>query len=336
MFGENIKRYRLLKGMSLRDFGEAVNMSQTAIQKYEKGIITPDGEKLILFANVLECSVLDLVKDNSTRRSFDLKFRKTESLSGRKLNLLNEKVNDELNKYLDVLELNNIEKQVIKKYRVDSLDDAEKAAYQFRIDNNLNELLPLTNLCNIIENLGIYVVIINNDNEYFKGFDGISEIIDGYPFVCISSCINYYRQRFTLAHELGHLVLDINETLDEEKACNEFASSLLLPKKAMEQEFGKRRMSISDREYEIVRDNYQASIKAIIYRNERLGIISSSNAKLGYINFNKKYKELEANNVSNKYEYSRKYEQLVLRLYNQEIITTSRFNELMKGRDSRD
>ena len=49
-------------------------------------------------------------------------------------------------------------------------------------------------------------------------------------------------------------------------------------------------------------------------------------------NMAKKYKELEANNVSNKYEYSRKYEQLVLRLYNQEIITTSRFNELMKGR----
>ena len=124
---------------------------------------------------------------------------------------------------------------------------------------------------------------IDNKDDKFKGFDGLSEVVDGYPFICIASNINYYRQRFTLAHELGHLILDIDGSLNEEKVCNEFASSLLLSKKAMNLEFGIKRVYISDREFEIARDEYHMSIKAIIYSLERNGIITSSNAKSSYI-----------------------------------------------------
>ena len=44
MLGENIKRYRLFKGLSLRAFGELTGLSQTAIMKYEKNELKPDGE----------------------------------------------------------------------------------------------------------------------------------------------------------------------------------------------------------------------------------------------------------------------------------------------------
>ena len=90
MIGENIKRYRLLKGLSLRKFGELVGMSQTAIMKYEKDLMKPDGDKLLLFANVLGCNVVDLIKDNSKRKAFDLNFRKKESLKGKRLDALKE------------------------------------------------------------------------------------------------------------------------------------------------------------------------------------------------------------------------------------------------------
>ena len=36
MLGENIKRYRLLRGLSLREFGEKVGVTQTAIFKIRK------------------------------------------------------------------------------------------------------------------------------------------------------------------------------------------------------------------------------------------------------------------------------------------------------------
>lgn len=328
MLGENIKRYRILKGISLRKFGELVGLSQTAINKYEKDILKPDGEKLVKFAEVLDCKVSDLLKDNSKKRTLNINFRKRKALTGRKLDLLNQIINDKINNYLDVLELNLIKPNKIKKYKVRSLVDVEKAATDFRKDHQINEVLPLSNLCDIIENLGISIIVIDNKNDLFNGFDGVSEQIDGFSFVCISSDINYYRQRFTLAHELGHLILEITDGLDEEKICNEFASSLLLPKKALELECGLQRLIINGEEYEIIQDEYGVSKKAIIYALEKYGIISSSYAKMSYINYNKYLKDEEFNKAKQYNESPRKYKQLLLRLYAQNIITQSRFNEL--------
>lgn len=330
MLGENIKRYRILKGISLRKFGELVGLSQTAIAKYEQNILIPDGEKLIKFALALDCKVIDLLKDNSNKKALNLNFRKRKSLSGKRLELLKQIINDKVDNYLNVLQLNAIDSVKIKKYKVSSLSDAEQAAIKFRKDNQINELFPLANLCDIIENLGIAIVIINNDNDLFDGFDGVSEVVNGFPFICMSSDINYYRQRFTLAHELGHLILQIDDSLDDEKICNEFASALLLPRKALLQECGSKRIAITDREYKIIQDEYKVSIKAIIYGLNKYGIVSDNYAKLAYINFNKYYKYEEDNNSSENTELPRKYEQLILRLESQNIITQSRYNELME------
>ena len=65
MIGENIRKMRILKGMSLRAFGSLAGVSQTAVMKYENDELTPDGEKLLKFAKILECDVIDLLKDNS-------------------------------------------------------------------------------------------------------------------------------------------------------------------------------------------------------------------------------------------------------------------------------
>ena len=94
MLGENIKRYRLFKGLSLRAFGELTGLSQTAIMKYEKNELKPDGEKLIKFSEVLGCKVEDLLKDNSNKRTYNLNFRKRKSLTGHKLDLLKQIIYD--------------------------------------------------------------------------------------------------------------------------------------------------------------------------------------------------------------------------------------------------
>lgn len=330
MIGENLRRYRILKGISLRKFGELVGLSQTAILKYEKNILIPDGVKLVKFAEVLNCKVIDLLKDNDNYKVFNLNFRKRKSLTGYRLELLKQIINDKINNYLDVLEMNLIDFKRIRKYKINTLLDAEVSANQFRKDHQINELLPLVNLCDIVENLGISVIIVNNERDLFKGFDGVSEIVNNFPFICISSDVNYYRQRFTLAHELGHLILDIKNDLDEEKICNIFAASLLLPRKALKAECGEKRFGISDREYKIIRDEYKVSIKAIISCLEAYDIITSNYAKSAYINYNKLYKDGEINNIDKQNETPRKYEQLVLRLYSQNIITQSRFYELME------
>ncbi len=49
--GNNLKRIRLIKNISLKQAGDLLNMSAYKVSKYEKGLIVPDGEKLISFAD---------------------------------------------------------------------------------------------------------------------------------------------------------------------------------------------------------------------------------------------------------------------------------------------
>ena len=52
------------------------------------------------------------------------------------------------------------------------------------------------------------------------------------------------RKRFTLAHELGHMVLDPNPDVNAEKASHRFAGAFLMPAEALWREVGKHRTSI--------------------------------------------------------------------------------------------
>ncbi|MBQ9862109.1 MAG: ImmA/IrrE family metallo-endopeptidase [Clostridia bacterium] len=64
--------------------------------------------------------------------------------------------------------------------------------------------------------------------------DGISIIVDGEPFVFVGETSSPERQRFTAAHELGHIVLDhlqqrIPRELNIEREASEFAAELIMP-----------------------------------------------------------------------------------------------------------
>ena len=52
------------------------------------------------------------------------------------------------------------------------------------------------------------------------------------------------RQRFTVAHEIGHMVLDVSPKLNEEKAAHRFAGALLMPAETLRAEIGKHRNSM--------------------------------------------------------------------------------------------
>ena len=125
-----------------------------------------------------------------------------------------------------------------------------------------------------MENLGIYIIQIKNSNNRFKDFDGLSEIVDGIPFIIILDDIkDGARQRFTIAHELGHLLINCDKD-NEETLCNRFASALLMTKKDIINEIGNYRKTISFYEYIAVKAEYKVSYAAITYRLKDLNIIN--------------------------------------------------------------
>ena len=290
--GKNLKRIRLLKNLSLKEAGNLLNMSATAVSKYEKGEILPDSQKLIDFANAYEVKSIDLLKVYNVPKMKFTSFRKKKRLTGRNLELLEELIQDEVAKYLEIIEMNTINTNNIKlkKYSCNSFEEAEKAANEFRNQIKISKKQPLSDLINILENLGIIIIQIKNPDNRFDDFDGLSEIVNNVPVIVLLDGIkDGARQRFTIAHELGHLVLNINnEELDQEKLCNRFASALLMPKEAVINEFGISRRNINFFELTAFKNEFKVSsghrirphhlillIKNIVYFQGQLEIILS-------------------------------------------------------------
>jgi Zn-dependent peptidase ImmA (M78 family) len=118
------------------------------------------------------------------------------------------------------------------------------------------------------------MVDIDGDNK----FDGLQATVAGGPVIVVGDHWPGDRQRFTLIHELGHLMIHdrLATGLDEEKACNRFAGAFLLPGSAVRQELGEHRTSLELQELALLKDEFGLSMQAILYRAADLGIISPS------------------------------------------------------------
>ena len=171
--GENLKRIRLLKNLSLKDAGNLLNMTATAISKYEKGEILPDSKKLIDFANAYNVKSIELLKVYNTPKMKFTSFRKKKRLSGKNFELLKQVINEKVSKYFEVKSLEEYEEDFISmiKFNCNNLNDAEQAALEFRNFIGISNRQPIIDLISILENLGILFVQIKNVNNLFDDFD---------------------------------------------------------------------------------------------------------------------------------------------------------------------
>lgn len=329
--GRNLKRIRLLKNLSLKDAGNLLNMTATAISKYEKGEILPNSKKLIDFANAYNVKSIELLKVYNVPKMKFTSFRKKKRLTGQNLELLEELIQDEVAKYLEIIEMNNIDTDNIKlkKYSCNSIDDAEKAANDFRNYIKISNKQPISDLINILENLGIIIIQIKNTNSRFDDFDGLSEIVNNIPAIVLLDGIkDGARQRFTIAHELGHLVLNINNNeLDEEKLCNRFASALLMPKEAIINEFGYSRGNINFFELTAFKNEFKVSYAAIVYRLKDLNIISEYLYKKLSIFLSQRIGKNDPNPIQPEISYQ--FKKIVYKLEADEIISVNKACELL-------
>ena len=329
--GKNLKRIRLLKNLSLKDAGNLLNMTATAISKYEKGEILPDSKKLIDFANAYNVKSIELLKVYNVPKMKFTSFRKKKRLTGQNLELLEELIQDEVAKYLEIIEMNNIDTDNIKlkKYSCNNLEDAEKAANDFRNYIKISNKQPISDLINILENLGIIIIQIKNPDNRFDDFDGLSEIVNNIPVIVLLDGIkDGARQRFTIAHELGHLVLNINnDKLDEEKLCNRFASALLMPKEAIINEFGYSRGNINFFELTAFKNEFKVSYAAIVYRLKDLNIISEYLYKKLSIFLSQRIGKNDPKPIQP--ETSFQFKKIVYKLEADEIISVNKACELL-------
>ncbi len=116
------------------------------------------------------------------------------------------------------------------------------------------------------------------------GLDGLAITRGNYNLIMVSSSIAAHRQRYTIAHELGHLVAgDRGDIVDEninfsktpeESRANAFAAAFLMPANALRTAFGDQ-SAPTDQLIADLLARYRVSLDALAFRLHNLNIINA-------------------------------------------------------------
>lgn len=325
--GERIKVARINAGLSQQKLADQLSLTKMAVSKYETGLVIPNSGVLIKLADLLDVGV-DFFFRSATVHLKEPSYRRRRTLGAKDEKKILGKTADWLERYLTVEEITGEPKPLDlpdrDKCRVSSLEDIEVIARELREEWDLG-LGPIENLMDILEQHGIKVGVIDAPEK----FDALTLWYnDKCPVIIVNKTFPGDRQRFNLAHELGHLILNIEGGVNEESAANRFAGAFLVPKEMAIAELGNRRHALNFRELWLLKQKYRMSMYAWVHRAQDLGIITEPDAKRHYIqmggmNWRKQepWGRVEPENPTYMYR-------LLLRALSERKISTSRFNEL--------
>ena len=283
MIGERIKQRRIALGLSLDDLAARTGnfVSKQAIHKYEQGVSTPGSDVLIKLAEALGVKFECFFRPQEQEIMLgEPAYRKHASASAKELKALNAKTQELLERYFFVESVISSNKSMSfsaparASRKIRKTEDAERLSLALRKRWKLG-IDPIENLTEIFEDHGVKVILLEGDDT----FDGLScWANESVPVIAIRRRIPGDRQRFNLAHELAHLLMDLWKDVDEEKAAHRFAGSFLVPAEAAFQELGRKRRHIDILELAMLKRKYGMSMQAWIYRALDLDIVSKSYA----------------------------------------------------------
>lgn len=333
MFSIQLRRARKAAGLSLRDLGERVGVSHAAIKKYEDGIAMPSSDILIGLSRTLKVRSEYFFRPETVALK-GIEYRKRSSLPKKRLEAITHEVIDQIERRIELENL--FPRSPVKVFAtveglatsITGMDQIEEAAERVREVWELG-FDPIPDLIDMLETNGIRVFMTEADAE--NKFDGLAAHVSGMPIVVVGRHWPGDRQRFTLAHELGHLMLEgrLADELDEEMACNRFAGAFLFPRASVLQELGEHRNAIELKELGLLKEEFGLSMSGILYRARDLGIISPAyreeQAKL--FRFKGWYRKEPGRDYPT--EKAHIFEQLVFHALAEEYIGESKAAELM-------
>ena len=330
--GERIKQGRQMAGLSQRELAITAGVSAQAISKYERNLDVPGSKIVIQLARALGVRMEFFLRPKSISK-IEPKFRKRQSLSSKGEDAVLARVSDWLERYQEIesILLEN-RSGLVFEYPVDfprevtTFTDIEKAAEDLRRSWDLG-MGPIENLTDLLEAKGIKVGSLDANVKFdactFRAENDLPVIV-----IVTRSDVPGDRQRFSMAHELGHLMLQ-PRGLGDEKAANRFAAAFLVPEAAARLELRGKRADLSTYELHLLKHKYGLSMLSWIYRAWDLGIISETKAKSFFKTFAfRGWRKQEPGNPIIA-ESPRRFERLVMGAMADDIISESRAGELL-------
>lgn len=284
MISQRIRQARTVCGFSQDEVVQALSqrgvaLTKAALSKYERGTSVPRATLLNHLGAVLNVApeyFLHETQVNVVWLAF--RIRASATAGARERERFQAIARERVEAYLNLHETLVPEKPHCfpPREKVSSPTEAEQAAEHLRLVWQLGDR-PVASMTETIEDHDGIVVELAGAGEAVDGLAGIAN--DCHPVVAVDPGVPDDRKRFTLAHELGHLLMDtasVQTPKDIERLANRFASAFIVPASVARRELGAKRPRLSLDELELLKTKHGLSMQAWLYRARDCAIIDEA------------------------------------------------------------
>ncbi|MBE2226351.1 MAG: ImmA/IrrE family metallo-endopeptidase [Ignavibacteria bacterium] len=259
---------REARGLTQKQLAESLGVKQASVSKLENGTLIVTEDLLVGLVKVLNYPAV-FFTDNNNVYPLPLRFyRKHKTLSNSTLNVIKANLNVrriQIQKLLTSIEL---PQSNLFSLEVDEVGSAKEVARVVR-DKWKIPRGPIKNLTEIIEDNGIIVVHVDIETSKFSGVSITTD--NNANIIFINGNMPGDRMRFTLAHELGHIIMHSNsfsETIELE--ADQFASEFLMPDEDIRNQFSKLNLE----KLATLKRYWKVSMQALLMKSEDVGKIT--------------------------------------------------------------
>ena len=280
--GKRLKEARLFNHLTMSALADQIGVSKQAISKYEHNKIEISSavfQKIVQVLNFPLYFFTDFEKvpyqDDGTFYRSRLTATQSEKQPSKTYKKAAAYLRDYFENYIDFPELDT---------KLELEESPENAANELRRIWNLDDQ-PISDIVDLMERHGLIIVNVDFNSNKIDARSGYVEIGEKQYYIVLvnGKKQNFFRDQFTLAHELGHYAMHAKlyhpqedlmgqDYRNIENEANQFASAFLMPKDSFKSDLTKNRFINIDT-FINLKSKWNVSIAAMVHRAHDLKLI---------------------------------------------------------------
>lgn len=276
--GDMLRLARQRRGFTQKAVAERLGVTQPVLSRFENGIADPDDaflEKASLFFDLPRAFFSLREPVYGPPVSVHPMPRAKAEVTARDMDMVTAELN------LRVMQLRKLLEAVdfapssdLPLMDIDDYGSAEKISSVLRAHWGLPTGM-VKNVTSLMERAGVVIGVSDFDGA---SVSGMTFRVPGVPpMVLINGRHPADRMRFTLAHELGHLVMHRMPSPNMEDEANAFAAAFLLPEREFKASLLGRKISLKT--LGDLKTEWKVSMQALLMRMKALGLVDTNQSR---------------------------------------------------------
>jgi Zn-dependent peptidase ImmA (M78 family)/DNA-binding XRE family transcriptional regulator len=284
--GTMLRLARQLRGFPQNEAAECLGVPNVELSRIETGLKDPS-EQLLLTASEMFSVPVEFFAQTDTIYGAPVSvhpmWRKMSNVSATELHRIVAELNLRVMHLRKLLEATDLE-PINKLPRLDADEygnDPEKIAALVRRFWQVPDG-PIRDVTALVEDAGILVV---HSDLGGSSVSGVRFSVPGMPhLIILNRAQSADRMRFTLCHELAHVVMHNFPTPNMEEEANHFASCFLVPTEDIKPHFAGRKIDL--RLLAALKPEWKVSMASLVFSAKRAGAINDTQAQYLWKQFN--------------------------------------------------